>query len=162
MLITTDPGWEDPQWPGGVVRVVMPRHQATTKEVAEWRKTSTVFEFTRNVGGITVLRDVLNLRDRYKQFEPRRFLFSAERMSRDSLETLAQRALDDPWMIEHQTDPLDGALLRLQLGKNITSNALFIHFFRNLGNTQELDPEQVVDSVRQYLGRPGTEDKAAT
>ncbi len=162
MLITTDPGWENPQWPGGLVRVALPRHRADGADMAAWRKTSTVFEFTRDARAVTILREVLDRRDRYNQFEPRRFLFAAERMGRDSLAALAQKAADDPWLIDYKADPMTGDLLMLHLGKNVTSNPLFVHFFRNLTNTDELDAEPVVQALRQYCGRPGSAGGPAT
>lgn len=144
------------------MRVSLPKHQTPAEDLKTWRTEATVFEFTQDARAMTILCKVLHWRERYKQFEPRRILYSAERMSRSSLAALAQKAADDPWLIEYQTDPLDGDLLRLELGKNVTSNPLFVHFFRNLTHTQELDPEQVVQSLQTYLGRPQNENEALT
>ena len=152
MLITTDANWLKPEWPGAFVRVLFPEQGARPVDIAAFRKTGVVFEFTRRDCSLAVIRAVLDRMAHHLQRDGHRLFFSKTQLDPAALKALSDRIAADPWLVEYETDPIDGDLTMLAIGGSITSQPLFVTFFRNLTHIQELDAETVIESLKSYLG----------
>lgn len=160
MLISCDHEWNAPQWPGSLIHVLLPINGADAAQVARLRTTGTVFEFTRTCRSLTLLRAVLTRLERHRQFTADSFLFARDAVPETDLAALAGQVTADPWLIDITFDEETDDISRLVLGAHVTQNALFIHFFRNLQNTEAQDPVLVMQALQKYLGEPENEGGA--